>query len=341
MATAIANAKEPDESKPRKGGRWQRWALALILIAAIVGAAFHFGQLKQFGQLLRQARPIWLLAAFGLQVLTYLFVSAGWYFVLKAGESKLSLTRLFELALAKLFTDQAVPAAGIGGNVLMVDRLIACGVPRGNAAAAMILSMIGYYAGFGLMGIVALVLLWLDHKASLLIAGIVTLFLVVAFAIPAFALWLRHRGRKPLPHWMARIGPLRRTLETVGETPAELLRDKPLLAKVAVLNGAVLLADSATLACCLMALGNPEPFSTAYVSLIFAQMVVTLGPVPLGLGAFEGASTAMLRLLGTPFEAALTATLLLRGFTLWLPMLPGLLLTRQLAKWGRSGGCRD
>jgi uncharacterized protein (TIRG00374 family) len=337
MATA-AGAKEEGE-RPR-GGNWRRWALALLLLAAIVGAALHFGQIRTFGALLRRAHPIWLLAAFGLQVLTYLLVAAGWYVVLKAGGSKLSLRRLFGLALAKLFTDQAVPAAGMGGNVLMVDRLIVCGIPRGNAAAALILSMIGYYAGFALMGVIALVLLWWQQKATLLIGGTVSLFLVVAFAIPAFALWLRRRGRRPLPAWMARIGPLRRMMETVGEAPSGLLRDKALLIEVALLNGLVLLADAATLAACLLALDSPQPFSSAYIALIIAQIVVTLGPVPLGLGAFEGACTGMLRLLGIPFEPALAATLLLRGFTLWLPLLPGLVVTRRMAKWGPgTGGC--
>jgi uncharacterized protein (TIRG00374 family) len=335
MATAVAAKME---EKPRRGN-WRRWVLALILIAAIAGAAFHFGQLRTFGALLRRARPVWLLAAFGLQLLTYLFVAAGWYVVLKAGESRLSLRRLFGLALAKLFTDQAVPAAGMGGNVLMVDRLIACGIPRGNAAAALILSMIGYYAGFGLMGVIALVLLWWQQKATWLLGGTVSLFLLVAFAIPAFALWLRRRGRRPLPAWMARIGPLRRMMETVGEAPSDLLRDKALLAKVALLNALVLLADAFTLSACLLALGSPQPFASAYVALIIAQIAVTLGPVPLGLGAFEGASTAMLRLLGTPFEPALAATLLLRGFTLWLPLIPGLIATRRMAKWGRGKDC--
>jgi uncharacterized protein (TIRG00374 family) len=338
MATA-AKALQDGEGR-RRGGRWRRWALAVLLLAAIVGAALHFGQLKQFGQLLRQARPIWLLLAFGLQVLTYALVAAGWYLVLKAGDSKLSLPRLFGLALAKLFTDQAVPAAGMGGNVLMVDRLIACGIPRGNAAAALILSMIGYYAGFGALGLIALVLLWLHHKATLLLAGTVSLFLLVAFAIPASALWLRRRGRRPLPRWAAKIGPLRRMLETVGEAPSELLKDKALLVQVALLNAFVLVADAATLSACLLAIGTPQTFSTAYIALIIAQIAVTLGPVPLGLGAFEGASAGMLRLLGTPFEAALAATLLLRGLTLWLPLLPGLLVTRRMAKWGRAeAGC--
>jgi hypothetical protein len=35
--------------------------------------------------------------------------------------------------------------------------------------------------------------------------------------------------------------------------------------------------------------------------------------------------------LGSPLEAALAATLLLRGFTMWLPMLPGLWLVRREA----------
>jgi len=58
-------------------------------------------------------------------------------------------------------------------------------------------------------------------------------------------------------------------------------------------------------------------------------MVATFGLVPLGLGTFEATCVAMLRTLGVLLEAALTATLLLRGFTLWLPMLPGLLLARR------------
>jgi uncharacterized protein (TIRG00374 family) len=327
------------EEAPKPGRKWQRWALALILIAAIAGAALHFGDLKQFAALIRRAHPAWLLAAAGLQVLTYGFVAAGWYVILHAGGSHLKLRKLFNLALAKLFTDQAVPTAGVGGNVLMVDRLIACGIPRGHAAAALIVSTIGYYAGFALLGLGALALLWLAGKASWLLVGTISLFLVVAFAIPALALWLRRRGRKPMPGWVARIAPLRRTLETVAEAPSDLLRDMPLLLKVAALNALVLVADAATLWVCLLALDTPDDFATAYVAMIIAQIAVTLGPVPLGLGAFEGACAGMLRLLGVGFEAAIAATLLLRGFTLWLPLIPGLFVTRRLGKWGEKGGC--
>ena len=50
---------------------------------------------------------------------------------------------------------------------------------------------------------------------------------------------------------------------------------------------------------------------------------------PLGLGSFEVTCVSMLGVLGDPLEAALTATLLLRGFTLWLPMLPGMWLMQR------------
>ena len=61
-------------------------------------------------------------------------------------------------------------------------------------------------------------------------------------------------------------------------------------------------------------------------------MVMTLGPIPLGLGSFEATSIAMLRAVGVPFEAALSGTLLLRGFTLWLPLLLGMLVARRTLK---------
>jgi uncharacterized membrane protein YbhN (UPF0104 family) len=60
-----------------------------------------------------------------------------------------------------------------------------------------------------------------------------------------------------------------------------------------------------------------------------ASIVVTLAPIPMGLGSFEAVSIGTLRLAGIPFEAALSATLLFRGFTLWLPLLPGMVAARR------------
>jgi hypothetical protein len=41
------------------------------------------------------------------------------------------------------------------------------------------------------------------------------------------------------------------------------------------------------------------------------------------LGTFEAACVGLLFLLGVAIETALAATLLLRGLTCWVPMMPG------------------
>jgi hypothetical protein len=44
----------------------------------------------------------------------------------------------------------------------------------------------------------------------------------------------------------------------------------------------------------------------------------------------------MLALLGLPLEAAVATTMILRGFTYWLPMLPGLFIARHELKESAS-----
>lgn len=128
------------------------------------------------------------------------------------------------------------------------------------------------------------------------------------------------------------MGVVRNLLATVGQAPAELVADRALLLRVAGWNGLVFLADAATLFACLLALDQPVGFGTAFIALIMASIVVTLGPIPLGLGTFEATSTATLHLLGVSVEAAFAATMLLRLLTLWLPLLPGLYLMRSVLR---------
>lgn len=320
-----------DGAAPKRRA-WQSWFFGLIVSAALVGAILHFGEIKNFARLLTQAEPSWLALAVLLQVSTYASVASGWSLVLTRAGTPQPLKRLMRIALTKLFADQAVPSAGMGGNVLLVDQLVALRVPRGTAVAALLISMIGYYAAFALFAIIMLLLLWLHNKATPLMAGLVTTFLFVALAIPTLALWLRHRGSKPLSPRLEQIGVVRNLLEIVGQAPSELIGDRRLLARVMACNGLVFVADAATLWTCLHALGEAASFSTAFIAMIMAAMVVTLGPIPMGLGSFEVTSTGTLRLLGIPVEAAFTGTMLFRLFTLWLPMLPGMVLMRSAVR---------
>jgi Mg2+-importing ATPase len=54
--------------------------------------------------------------------------------------------------------------------------------------------------------------------------------------------------------------------------------------------------------------------------------------VPGGLGAFEAASVLTLKLVGVSVPVALAATLLFRGLSFWLPMLPGVWFAHRAAR---------
>jgi hypothetical protein len=57
---------------------------------------------------------------------------------------------LIPLGLAKLFVDQVVPTAGVGGTLLVVHGLIRRGVPQGLATAALLMDLLSFYAAHGL-----------------------------------------------------------------------------------------------------------------------------------------------------------------------------------------------
>jgi glycosyltransferase 2 family protein len=157
-------------------------------------------------------------------------------------------------------------------------------------------------------------------------------FLVVAGGIPMLVLWLHRRGQERIPRFIAKWSKARRFFELVGEAPTKLVRNPALIGWLTALNLAVFIADAATMQACVLALGVHAPLSAGYVAFMFASIAVILGPIPMGLGSFEAVSIAMLRLFGVPFEAALSATLLFRGFTLWLPLVPGGILLRKEMK---------
>lgn len=312
--------------------RVARLLASLIGIAAIAIVIRNFGDFEHFVTLARKAEPAWLLVALFLQLGTYAAVAQGWAIVLRRAGVPQPLRKLLPVAVSKLFADQALPGAGLGGHVLLVDRLTSLGTPRGTAMAALLISMVGYYAAYAALTLLMLLVLWLHQHATPLLVGVVTAFLLVALAIPALALWLRRRGSQPLPAWLEQLGPVRKILLIIGEAPSDLVGDRRLLVLVSLLNGCVFVADSATLAVCLLALGLPFEPATAFIALMAGSIAATLAPIPLGLGSFEASSTAMMGSLGIPFEAALTATLLLRGLILWLPLLPSLVMMRSGAR---------
>ncbi|WP_244136870.1 lysylphosphatidylglycerol synthase transmembrane domain-containing protein [Burkholderia pyrrocinia] len=99
------------------------------------------------------------------------------------------------------------------------------------------------------------------------------------------------------------------------DAPTDLLRNPRLLMQTAGLQLAIFTRDALTLWLAFNALGEVPARWVDFISFAIASMVTTIGPIPIGLETFEGASVGMLSLIGVSVEAALAATLLLRGIT--------------------------
>ena len=142
-----------------KGGQWRRWLLSALIAGAVIVGALHWGDVKKFAELTARAEPMWLAGALLLQLSTYVSLSAQWWLVLRKAGSARPMLQLLPLTITKLFADQVVPTAGVSGNVLLVDRLKAIGVPRQDAVAAIILAIIAYYLSYAVGTVIALAML--------------------------------------------------------------------------------------------------------------------------------------------------------------------------------------
>jgi len=173
------------------------------------------------------------------------------------------------------------------------------------------------------------------EPAWLGVAALASVFALFAAALPLSLVWLRGRSRRELPAWLRRVPVLREAVGALGEASEVRLWSIRSGLPCAALQLAIFVLDAATLLVLLRALAAPVPASLAFASFVIASAAGTLAWVPGGLGAFEGACVAMLHLHGVSLEPALAGTLLLRGFTFWLPMLPGLAIVRR--ELGRGG----
>lgn len=308
---------------------FRAWFAGLLLLSGLILLVTHRAELEAFLKLLREARPAWLLLAMGLQLATYASVAGVWYLALRAVAHAHRFLPLVPLGIAKLFSDQAMPSAGMSGTAFFIAALKRRGVPSHLCMATLLVSLVSYYGAYLVAALVSVLLLWLHHAINAWVIAVVGVFCVMAVGIPAGALLLRQWGTKQLPSQLLRIPGIARLQSTIADAPTELLRRAWLVILCTLLHGAVFVLDAATLWVMLRLVGVETSLLVVFPSFVFASMVATVSPIPLGLGTFEVSSVSLLNMLGVPIEAALTATLLLRGFTLWLPMLPGMWLARR------------
>jgi glycosyltransferase 2 family protein len=318
------------EYSPASG--WRRflpWVFGLLTLAALILVVLHFGTIEQFTRLALAVRPEWFILACVAQAATYVSASLVWRQALRRSGYPRSLHALVPLGIAKLFADQVVPTGGISGAILVVKGLTRRGVPTSVAMAVLLVGLVAYFAAYLALVLASLAILWLHGRANATLFVVVAIFVAVVIAIPSGVLGLRLWANRLPTAWLRRLPGAALLLGAIAKAPTDLLRDPVLLAETVALEFAVFVFDALTLWLAFRALGDTPAIWVPFVSFIMASMAATLGPIPLGLGTFEAACVGMLSLLGVAIEAALAATLLLRGLTFWLPMAPGLWLANR------------
>ncbi|HEY6879023.1 MAG TPA: magnesium-translocating P-type ATPase [Polyangiales bacterium] len=316
------------------------WIVGIAACATVVAVAARFADLRAVVGLARDLDPSLLALAVLFQLGTYASQGAIWRYVGKRSRSDVSARFAFELSVAELFVDQALPTGGISGTAFAARVLERHGYAKDVVAAGVVARAVAYYAGYALALAVALGLTFtVEPWGAGYLRAATALFLVASLLIVVAmeSLTARSLGRR-VPRLM-RIAALRRVLAFLDDASPRLTKSWPVLARVTLLQATTIALDAATMFALVWALGGTLSPAAVFTSFMLASVFRSLGIAPGGLGSFEAASVFTLSAAGASIPVALSATLVFRTLSFWLPMLPGFLLSRRvLARSKRGAG---
>lgn len=312
--------------------RWLVWLVGSAACATLILVVTHLSEEKEMLRLLQQIEPIWLLLALALQSCTYLAQGFIWRAAAAAAGHRLPMAKAFEMSLAMLFINQALPSGGISGMALISGAVARIGMPRAVVVSAVLVDVSMYYLSYAACMATALAIAMhhdiLPGWLLALMGGFVAVGLGITWLVLTLA---RNRPGRPLSR-LRRFGPAAKILDWVDEArPASTQQPRVQLQAFAC-HVAIFLLDAATLWVAARSLGASPGMEAVFASFMVSTLFRTLGVMPGGLGTFETASVMTLKSIGLPLSVGLSATLLFRGLSFWLPMLPGLACSRRMLK---------
>ena len=306
------------------------WLLGAALLTLVVAAALKGSDSRDFVMLVEAASPWWMAIAVVLQLGTYAAQGGIWRRVAAAAALPLRRAEAFSFSLAKLFADQALPSAGISGSLIVARALRARGMREDAVNAAVLINIASYHIAYVIGLALALAILVARHRANELIVISSVLFVAFAIALTAAVVLFSGRPDSRASRRLRAIKPLRGLLEFMTRADASLARSVVLLRAATVQQLAIIACDATTMWALLRSIGALTQLEAVFASFMIASLVRTLGVVPGGLGTFEATSLVTLTLTGATVAQALSATLLFRGLSFWLPMIPGLWASRRI-----------
>ncbi|MGW7454213.1 lysylphosphatidylglycerol synthase transmembrane domain-containing protein [Streptomyces sp. NPDC054787] len=285
-------------------------------IAGAFGAYFLLTQLAHvdFGTIIGDAQWGWVGAAFAFSALTYFAAAMS---LLGFVPERVPFLRTVVAQVAGSFVKLVAPAA-VGGVALNTRFLQRAGVRPGLAVAS-----VGASQLFGLASHVLLLLsfgyLTGTEKtpemtpSRAVIAGLLTVavLVLVVTAVPFMRKFVVTRVRALF------AGVVPRMLDVL-QRPKKLMTG---IGGMLLLTGFFVMCLDASI----RAFGGGEAISYASIAVVFlaGNALGSAAPTPGGMGAVETTLTLGLIAAGLEKEVAISAVLLFRLMTFWLPVLPG------------------
>jgi uncharacterized protein (TIRG00374 family) len=340
-------------AKPRLNLR--RFLFYFVTLAALVVIYLKISEFQLIKEVFLRSNFLWLFSIVAVQILSYYFVALNYRDVLRVKDLDVPVKELFPVTFVIQFLSQALPSAGLSGQVFFVQYLKKFGLSVAEGIGRAILELTTLYMAFGAFFIVSAILMlhsgvFGQHPEAKFFIYSFSFFAIIAVSL---FLVLQKRGRGKIARWA--INKLHGYFEKrskkngngeeknnhAGHVATIFDQFKSAL-NISVLRQhgrafglaflwqcLVLFASVLTLYFLSVAVGYRIDFSVAFITFTLTKFLSMVSFVPGALGIFEGGMTLILMSFGVPKEPAFAATLLLRAFTFWLPMPVGWILYRR------------
>jgi putative heme transporter len=342
-----------DEEMPKMGLTRRRVLLFGLFVASAL--AFLYFVLPKLAGLqdtwdrVKTGAPGWLIVAGLLEV-----VSFGGYVVLfrtvfVRGYDRIGWSASYQITMASLAATRLFASAGAGGVVLTAWALRRSGMGRRLVACRMIAFLVLLYAVF--MGSLVIFGVGLrthvfSGSAPFALTVIPAIFGASVIVVALAMAFLPADFERRLGRWASgshkRVARVARAVATVPASFASGVRTSIKLIRErhwGVLGAVVWWGfDIGTLWASFHAFGGSGiPTFPVIVLGYFIGQLGNLLPLPGGIGGVDGGMIGAFIAFGVPGGLAVVAVLVYRGFSFWLPTIPGIVaylqLRRTVARW--------
>ena len=358
----MAQTEKNENGSPRSeaGSTWhdyipkinlRQFLFYFITLAVLIIIYLRFSELRLIGSIFAKSSFIWLSAIIVIQLFVYYFQALNYRDVLRIKDLEVKPKELYPMSFVVQFLNQALPSAGLSGQVFFVQYLKRYGLSLAEGIGRAFLEIMTLWMAMGSFFIISSILV-LQGDA---IANVPELRLVIYFfaflAVIALSVFFltqrRKRGKlaKWITNWLHRHFENKKRenkkamdhsehVEMIFEQFKNSINFRMLQKKAKDFWFAffwqcmIMLAHITTLYFISFAIGEPIGFRLAFIVFSLVRFIQMISFVPGALGVFEGSMILILISFSVAASPAFAMTLILRAFTFWFPMPVGWLIFR-------------